>query len=209
MKRILVTVVIVIAMVLTIWYLFTPIMEKISPQAKPLPTVTSATVLNPTMPFIPFSLTDTSNQPFTQSSLEGHWTLLFFGYAQCPDICPKTLATLGEAWNLLPQVQQPNPIRFVFVSLDPKNDTPEDLQAFLHRFHPTFTGLTGEQSMIDRLGKHCHIYYWQDLNGKAQRKIDHSATLLLIDPQARIKALFSPPYEKEVLVKDLQTLLES
>src|SRR5215831_17894628 len=82
--------------------------------------LSAATVLSPPKPLeVDFSLQDTSNKPFTPASLKGHWTVLFFGYAQCPEICPQTLAIVSEAWR---QKLDPN-AQFVFVSLDPKTDT--------------------------------------------------------------------------------------
>jgi len=209
MKRIFLTVMATLVGVFAVWYGFNPLVEKNAPKTKSMPLLASATFLDPTKPMINFSLTDTTGKPFTEASLLGQWTLMFFGYAQCPGICPKTLATISETWKALPQTQEHNPVRFVFVSLDPQNDTIQNLQTFLNRFDPNFIGLTGEENTIAKLSRHCSIYYWQDPDTKAGRRIDHSSTLMLIDPQGRIKALFSPPYQTEVLAKDLQTLLES
>lgn len=173
------------------------------------PGYAAATILTPTKPLIEFSLMDTKNQPFTHDSLQNHWTLMFFGYAQCPDICPTTLAIAGQLWRSFPN-QTPHPkAQFVFVSLDPKDDTVPKLREFLERFHPSFIGVTGNEQDIKKLAENCRIYSWADPkpNAAGQKVIDHSATLLLINPEGRIQAIFSPPHRAENIAKDLQSLM--
>ena len=114
-----------------------------------------------------------TNQPFTEKSLLGQWTLMFFGYAQCPEICPKTLIKITELWKQVPQ-----DLHFVFVSLDPESDTVQILRDFLGRFNSEFRGLTGEAAVIQKLAKACGIYSWQDPKANDPSKpkmIDHSA----------------------------------
>jgi len=209
MKRVLLTILLGLAVALGAWYGLNPLLEKTAPQ-KPIPSLASATVLNPTKPMTEFSLIATDKKNFTQYSLLGHWTLMFFGYTQCPDICPRTLATITQVWQSLPKyMQDKNMLNFVFVSLDPKSDTVPHLKTFLERFNPDFMGLTGEETTVKKLSKFCSIYSWQDPNASAEgpKVIDHSATLLLINPKGHMQALFSPPHEVEAIAKDLQTLL--
>ena len=161
------------------------------------------TVLHPAKPLIPFSLIDTEAKPFTQASLQGQWSLLFFGYATCPGIGPTTLKVLQKVWAD-PVLDQK--LHFIFVSLNPSEDTPAKLKAFLSGFNPHFTGLTGDAKQIEALSKACSIYSWQDPTAK-QLMIDHSATLLLINPQGAIKALFSPPHEPAALLAELKALI--
>ena len=208
MKRIFFTLALALSGVFSVWYGFHVPKEA---TAQPAPELVSATILNPSKPFAPFSLTDTDGKTFTQNSLLGHWTLMFFGYADCPEICPKTLVTMSELWNLLPsETQKPDALHLLFVSLDPKSDTPNKLKAFLNRFHSSFQGLTGDENTIQALSKACSIYSWQDPNTQAGRPkiIDHSATLLLINPQGRLHALFSPPHQAQSLAEDLRTILK-
>jgi protein SCO1/2 len=208
MKRVFLTVGLTLAAVLIIWYGVRPVLEKHSPPIT-IPEITTATILKPKRLITDFALTDTSGKPFTEKSLLGQWTLMFFGYAQCPEICPKTLATMTELWK-----QVPMGLRFVFVSLDPKSDTVQNLSDFLGRFNPNFIGLTGEEAVVERLGKASGIYSWQDPNANKNdpstpKIIDHSATLLLINPQGRLHAVFTPPYQAEPMAKDLQQILSS
>ena len=171
----------------------------------PLPVPQStATVLHPAKPLIPFSLIDTEGQSFTQASLQGQWSLLFFGYATCPGICPTTLKVLQKVW-IDPVLDQK--LHFIFVSLNPNEDTPAKLKAFLARFNPHFEGLTGDAKQIQALSKACNIYSWQDPTA-SPLMIDHSATLLLINPQGAIKALFSPPHEAATLLAELKAFIK-
>jgi protein SCO1/2 len=203
-KRVFLTVGLTLAAVLIVWYGVKPVLEKNAPPII-MPEITTATILKPKNLVTTFSLTDTTNKPFTEKSLLGQWTLMFFGYAQCPEICPKTLITITELWK-----QVPKDLHFVFVSLDPKSDTTQILHDFLGRFNPDFIGLTGEEAVIQKLAKACGIYSWQDPKANDPTKpkmIDHSATLLLINPEGRLHAVFSPPYHPEAMAKDLKQIL--
>lgn len=204
-KRVFLTVGLTLAAVFIIWYGVKPVIEKNAP---PIIKITTATILKPKNAVTNFSLTDTTNKPFTEKSFLGQWTLMFFGYAQCPETFPKTLITISELWKKVPQN-----LHFVFVSLDPENDTVEILRDFLGRFNPAFTGLTGEAAVIQKLAKACGIYSWQDTKdtkandpGKP-KMIDQNAKLLLINPEGKLHAVFSPPYHPEAMAKDLQQIL--
>ncbi len=206
-KRTVFTLLLGISGLFALWYNLNPLLEK-TPN-KPSVVLSASTLITPSKPIINFSLIDTEEKPFTNHSLLGHWTLLFFGYADCPDTCPKTLAVMSELWKILPNNKDKNPLRLAFISLDPKSDTPQHIRKFLDRFHPSFIGLTGNESMIQTLSKDCGIYYWQDPNSKQvkTKMIDHSATVLLINPAGQIQALFSPPYQQDAMKKDLEVLL--
>lgn len=204
MKRTLFTVILSLSGAFAIWYGFFSPEQKLAPQN---PTAV-ATVISPNRTIDDFSLIDTTNTAFTKESLSGHWTLLFFGYSKCPEVCPKTLLAVNELWNTFPTKEKD--LEFVFVSLDPKNDSPQDLKAFLSRFNPSFTGLTGDETAIKTLSKACSIYSWEDIESNTGTKIiDHSATLVLVNPQGKIQAFFSPPHQKDLIAKDLHTLLKS
>ena len=208
MKKVFV-ILLIIAASIGAWYKFKYFYNKEKLTSIPK-TLAVATELTPAKPVINFSLLDTEGKTFTQDSLLGNWTLLFFGYAQCPDICPRTLATIAQTWQLLsPQTKIDKSLHFVFVSLDPESDSSESLRTFLKRFNPSFVGLTGEENAIQSLSKACNVFSWQDpnTNPNGPKVIDHSATLLLINPQGKIQALFSPPHDKTALVKDIEHIV--
>lgn len=162
------------------------------------------TQLQPPRALIDFSLIDSEGKPFDKTALQGHWTLLFFGYATCPGICPHTLRILKTVWT---EGKLDQKLQFIFVTLNAKKDSPENLKAFLSQFNPHFKGLTGDMKTIEALSKNCSIYYFDDPKAK-QTFIDHSATLLLINPKAELQALFSPPHEAQKLLTALKQILK-
>lgn len=226
MKRVFLTVSLTLVAVFTVWYGIRPVLEEHAPPPIIRPAITTATLLKPRKLITDFALTDTTGKSFTEKSLLGQWSLMFFGYAQCPETCPKTLTIINELWKQLPQTQDHNQtqnqpetqpysdIRFLFVSLDPKSDIVQTLKDFLGRFNPNFIGLTGEEVVVQKLGKTCGIYSWEDPNANKNnpttpKMIDHSSTLLLINPQGQLHAVFSPPYHTEAMAKDLQQILSA
>lgn len=175
-----------------------------------IPKTTVATVLTPGKSLGKFSLDGTHGQTFTEQSFLGHWTVMFFGYASCPKICPQALALISEVWRSFPE-QKPHPqAQFVFVTLNPEKDTVEKLKTFLPQFHPEFIGLTGQHDEIARLSKASGVFSWTDpaTDGTdSPTVIDHSATILIISPEGRLKALFSPPHDAVAIAKDINVLM--
>lgn len=212
LKQMILTLMLAIAIVIAIWYGFTPFFtNKNTIPAELAPNLAVGTALHPSKPLVDFSLTDTNGKLFNQASLFGHWTLMFFGYSKCPNICPATLAILSEVWRSgFENPQKKEPVHFIFVSLDPKMDTIQTLRTFVTGFHPSFAGLTGDISEVQKLSKVCSIYSLEDPTSKTangEKIIDHSATLLLINPQGRIQALFSPPHNAAAIAQDLNALV--
>lgn len=164
------------------------------------PITIAATVVKPNKPLTDFTLTDINNRTFNAKSLRGHWSLVFFGYANCPDICPQTLGLVREAWESFAATNRV-PARFIFVNLAPAPISITELNAFVKNYNPDFIGVTGTKSEIHKLGDQLGIFSTEQ-NGK----LDHTASLMLIDPQGRLQAVFSPPFSHEDLVKDLKLL---
>ncbi len=220
-KRILLTLVFGLTTAFLAWYGIGPILNKgdkgdafninigKAEQHSETTEIGAATVLQPAKKLDSFSLLDTNNQPFTQQSFQGHWTLLFFGYSQCPEICPKTLAIVSDLFRSKPNSNAQAKAQFVFISLDSKSDTVPQLKTFLGRFHPDFIGLTGDENEVIKLAKSCRVYSWSDPvpNAAGQKIIDHSGTLLLINPEGKLQALFSPPHASDTLAKELKVLM--
>lgn len=154
-----------------------------------------------------FQLVDSNNQPFTRAQLSGHWSLLFFGFTNCPDVCPTTLTTLAQVEKALadlPEAQRP---RMVFVSVDPKRDTPAQVDTYIKFFSPGFVGLTGEPSQIEHFTRAMGVPVQIHDAGNGAYTVDHAATLFLLDPQARMTAVFSPPHTTSTLAGDLRTAI--
>ena len=180
---------------LSIWYMINP---KFTHKA---PATISATVLPPQPPITSFNLTSTNNQPFTEKSLRGFWTILFFGYTDCPDVCPATLSIMRETWNQYLPGQQP-PAKFVFASINPQPDSVANLKEFLANFHEQFVGITGTPEQMNKLSKQLNVFVSPSLG-----KIEHTAALMLVDPQMKLRALFTPPLDPKAIAKDLDTII--
>jgi len=152
-----------------------------------------------------FRLTDQDGKPFDLARLRGKWSLLFFGYTHCPDVCPTTLATMKQLFELLGR--SPDTLRdlqFVFVSVDPKRDPPARLKAYVDSFNEAFIGATGEADEIAGLAKQLGAYYEVlDSGGKSDYPVNHSAAIFVIDERARYVGLMSPPLDPKAMASRL------
>ncbi|MFI4905909.1 MAG: SCO family protein [Steroidobacteraceae bacterium] len=147
-----------------------------------------------------FRLQDLSGAEFDLKSLRGQPTLLFFGFTNCPDLCPTTLATLT-------QVQRTAPLpgtRVVFVTIDPERDSAANLQVYLGAFSKTFIGARGDAAALaPLLGSLGAIAERQDLPDGSYT-MEHSSSLYLLDTRGRLVAVFSPPFSAPKLTADLR-----
>lgn len=171
---------------------------------------TAATVLHEPMHLPQFRLTDTKGNSFTNSSLQGIWSFLFFGYTYCPDICPTTLALLADTENRLQGQKEKHKRQYVFVSVDPQRDTIEHLGEYVTYFNPLFKGATGPEQEIQALTKPIGIRYQRSPEQRpaGDYLIDHSATILLVDPDGNLRALISPPHDAAVIAQDFRKITD-
>jgi protein SCO1/2 len=154
-----------------------------------------------------FTLTDQDGQPFTAASLAGRWTLLFPGFTYCPDVCPTTLALLKQVKaGLGPD----RPLGVVFLSVDPERDTPERLKGYIAQFDPAFTGVTVGEPQLADIARALGIAYAKVPGATPESyQMDHSASMILLDPQGQIVAYLTPPFDAAKLVADLKLLVGS
>ncbi|MDH5325035.1 MAG: SCO family protein [Gammaproteobacteria bacterium] len=148
----------------------------------------------------PFQLVDQHNRAFTEKSFAHKWTFVFFGYTNCPDICPTTLSELETlSKNLLPVPPMENNVQYVFATVDPKRDTPKQLLTYISYFDENFVALSGTSDQIDVLTRQLNIKYKLGEGYKGDYPVSHSSALLLIDPKGRYFARFpAPHYAKEI-----------
>ncbi len=172
----------------------------------------SATVLPGPKSLVPFRLTDQNGEAFSERSLEGRWSFLFFGYTYCPDICPTTLATLSLMEKKLQSSGVAAPHQVVFVSIDPDRDTPARLAEYVPYFNPSFVGVTGPEEELAGLTRQLGILYAraesQDISTD-NYLMDHSAAILLIDPEGRFHAVFSAPHDPLKMAEDFARISSS
>jgi protein SCO1/2 len=152
------------------------------------------TLLEPPQALPPVDLVDQTGAAFGSARLQGRWSLLFFGFTSCPDVCPMTLALLAQVEKSLADLPAEQRPQIVLMSVDPKRDTPERLAAYVTHFSPTFVGTTGSPEAIEsftrKLGVPVAIHTLDD----GSYTVDHSATIFLINPDAQLRAVFSTPH---------------
>ncbi len=156
----------------------------------------------------PFSLLTANNQPITESALDGQWTVLFFGFTHCPDICPNTLNEMNGVVSELANGNTTVP-QVMFITVDPVRDTVEKMTEYVNYFNTDFVGVSGDLTDITQLTRKLGIVasYTADTNGSDNYSVDHTASMLLIDPQLRVRAKLTPPHKMDTLVADLKTLI--
>lgn len=176
------------------------------------PPLQTATVLLTPRDIQDFSLIDTNGHPFTRKNLKQHWSLIFFGFTHCPDLCPTTLAELKMAYEkLLSKKQQPMP-QVIFISVDPERDTPAMIKRYLSSFHADFIGLTGNEKTLNQLTQEMSVIYMKVMPGEHNTAensytIDHSGTVLMINPDAKLIAIFSLPHDKDKIAEDVANII--
>ncbi|HEY6897266.1 MAG TPA: SCO family protein [Rhodocyclaceae bacterium] len=169
--------------------------------------VKSATVLNDERSIPPFLLQRLGGT-FSNADLAGKWTFLFFGYTQCPDVCPTALGLMRDVRSRLAKAGKPLP-EVMFVSVDPARDTLELLANYVPAFDPAFRGATGSDEALAPLVKHFGIFYQR--NDKTDPKhytVDHSAAIYLVGPDGKMKAVFTPPHNPEQVAADYLAITE-
>ncbi len=167
-----------------------------------LPAPAVATVLPEPRPLPAVRLTDQRGVGFSTSDLEGSFSLMFFGFTHCPDICPITLQTLANVDAEL-RARGIEPPRVVFVSVDPERDTPAQIERYLGNFHSSFVGLTGSQHALQPLLTALGVTVERHQHpGEAFYTVTHNSTVYLIGPQAEWLAIFSAPHDASVIAID-------
>ena len=148
-----------------------------------------------------FTLTDHAGRAYTRRNLGESWTLLFFGYTHCPDICPVTLATMSASVDAVAAIGGEAP-RVVFVSVDPERDAPRHLRGYVTAFRDDFLGVTGSHDQLRKLTRALGVRYARDGDGP-EYLVEHSAALLLVNPGGELQAVFGPPHEPDVIARDI------
>lgn len=171
-----------------------------------LPTMKTA-VMYPAARAVPdFTLTRADGTTLTQADWQGRWTIAFFGFTHCPDICPNTLGVLKQVWATLDEQVKSGRLHFDFISVDPQRDTPEQLQRYVNFFSSEFGAATGTDEELTRLTRGLGLVYARVEDSDGDPTFDHSASLVIIDPAGRLVGLFRPPYAAEPIATDLAAL---
>jgi protein SCO1/2 len=162
----------------------------------------AGTVLPEPHPVAAFELVDHEGRAFDRRALAGRWSLVFAGFTNCPDICPMTLAMLGELGTRLGAASP----RLVFVSVDPERDSPARIAAYLRHFGPELVGATGSPAAIESFTRDLGLAQVKMPGTGGDYTVDHSAALVLLDPKVRVTGYFPPPHDVDRLAADLAAL---
>ncbi len=153
-----------------------------------------------------FALPDVNGQTKTLADFKGKVVVLFFGFAQCPDVCPTTMAEIAAVKKSLGK--DGDKVTAVFVTVDPDRDTPAVLKAYMESFDPTFTALRGSPEQVAKLAKDFKVYY-KKVEGKTPTSytFDHTAASFVYDPQGKLRLYTRYGMGAQALADDLKILL--
>ena len=153
----------------------------------------------------PFSLVDQNGKRRSEADFRGRYMLVFFGFTNCPDVCPTTLAVLSETFKELgPKADEIVP---VFISIDPERDTPEILKSYLSSFGPRFVGLTGTAAEVAKTAEAYRVYYQKVPLDGGGYTMNHSSVIYLMDRDGKFAAHYTLEIGPDALAADLNKRL--
>ena len=160
-----------------------------------------------------FSLQQSDGTQLVPGELKGHWTLVFLGFTHCPDVCPTTLAQLAQAqkqWAALPDSTRP---RVLFVSVDPERDSPDAIGEYAHGFDRDTLAATTDVPALESFARSLSMVFAKVPAPAGappdQYSIDHSASIAVLDPQARMAGVIMPPLDPRAVATDMATLTQA
>ena len=158
-----------------------------------------------------FKLIDHNKQVLGKADLAGKWSILYFGYTNCPDVCPVDLNILGEMLDAIDDSDVRRMIRVVFVSVDPDRDTPVALKTYLQNFHPEIIGASAPAAELNILTHAIGIPHSHDKKHehKAVYDVSHSSVMVLLNPDGKYAGLFSAPQDSNLMASDLGKIIAS
>ena len=181
----------------------------ISAPGKQIEALENATVLPESRPITEFTLSDEKGTVFTRDDLRGRWTLLFFGFTSCPDVCPITLQTLAAARRSLQQQGHDELPGILFVSVDPERDTQDAIAEYVANFGDGVKGVRGDIPALKQLTGDLGIFFAREPATGESYDISHSGAVMLINPESELHAVFSSPPSVPALVHDLPIIMAS
>ncbi|MEM7357895.1 MAG: SCO family protein [Pseudomonadota bacterium] len=172
-----------------------------------LPELQKAIILPTPKKITSFTFIDHNNEQFSNQNLLGHWTIAFFGFTNCPDICPTTMQTLKQIKARLVEQDEWGNYQVLMVSVDPARDTPEQLKKYVPFFDPEFIGMTGDVEELTEFAKQLGVLFIaREADEYGAYDVDHSAAMILFNPKGEMAGVISAPHKLEEISADLITL---
>jgi protein SCO1 len=176
--------------------------------APPSIALTTGTFLAPARALGDFTLIDHRGRAFGAANLRGHWSLLFFGYTNCPDFCPTTLTTLAAMKKHMRAVNALVLPQVIFVSVDARRDTPAQLAKYVPYFDADFIGLTAaDQPSIEAVAKQMGVAVIIQPTPDGNYTVDHSGAIFVLDPSGGLTAVLTGPFTADALQADFQRIV--
>jgi len=174
------------------------------------PVTIDGTVLDKPRLIRSFILTAGDHQFFTERHLKHHWTLLFFGFTNCGYVCPTSLAALNKMYIIL-QTQLPPSLvpQVVMVSVDPERDTADKMKQYMNVFNKNFIGTRADMKMIKALADQLNVVFAKIVANNGAYSVNHTAEIMLIDPNGKLRAFFAYPHRGTVMARDYENILSS
>lgn len=176
--------------------------------AAPAVDLATGSIISPSRELPDFSLIDSHGRAFGVPNLRGHWSLLFFGYTNCPEFCPTTLTTLAALRKRLRADRAAVLPDVIFVSVDAKRDTPAQLAKYVPKFDPDFIGLTAaDQPSIEAVAKRLGVAVSILPAADGNYMVDHSGAIMVLNPDARLTAILTGPFGVDALRGDFERIV--
>jgi len=176
------------------------------PQGKPAQALQTVRLFSQAREIPDFSLQTASGETVNKAYLGKHWTLVFLGFTHCPDVCPTTLGELSKAqkrWESLPESTRP---RLLFVSVDPQRDTPKAIAEYAAFFHKDSLTATAQEPALTDFAQSLALVYAKTPLKNGDYTMDHSSTIVVLNPQGNEVGIIRPPFVPEKIAADLITL---
>ncbi len=180
----------------------------LGPRDVPVPAAENATILPQPRQLAAFDLIDQDGRAFSVEQLRQGWTIVFFGFTQCPDVCPTTLTVLAQTKKQLadlPPAQQP---RVLLISVDPERDTPAVLKPYVTFFDPTFRGATGTLEGVQQAATAFGVPYQKMPLPGGGYTMDHGGGVFIVAPDGGLAAYSSAPHVADVLARDFRKVVQ-
>nr|WP_027894368.1 MULTISPECIES: SCO family protein [Calidithermus] len=161
-------------------------------------------------PAADFRLTGSDGKAYTLKSFRGKAVLIFFGFVNCPDVCPTTLAELSKVYQALTPAEQGR-VQVLMITADPERDTPAVLEKYVTFFDPRFLGLTGTPNQVAEVAKGYGVFYQKSqIKSAREYSVDHTASVFLVDPRGRLRLIYGYGKARQTdrVLQDLRWVLK-
>lgn len=174
------------------------------------PDLVKGIMLPNTKPLVDVDFTDHNGQSFGLDGFKGKWSVLFFGFTNCPDVCPTTMQTMKQVKQKVADAGLWSKFQLIMVSVDPERDTTERLKQYIPYFDPEFIGVSAGVEQTAAFAKNLGILFFKsDATENGNYDVEHGAALILVNPNGQYSGVFSGPHKADEISHDLIKIAKS